>query len=60
MPNYPRPHDADSTRRFVAFANYYRKFIPNFATIANSIPNVNVNSGKTKTVHKDNIRKCLA
>lgn len=24
--NYPVPHDKDSTKRFVAFANYYRKF----------------------------------
>lgn len=34
--NYPTPTNADEVRRFVAFANYYRKFIPNFATI--SIP----------------------
>lgn len=34
--NYPTPHDADALRRFVAMANYYRKFIPNFSTI--SIP----------------------
>lgn len=34
--NYPTPHDGDAVRRFVAFANYYRKFIPNFAEI--SIP----------------------
>lgn len=32
--NYPIPHDKDATRRFVAFANYYRKFIKDFATIA--------------------------
>lgn len=29
--NYPRPTDADSARRFVAFCNYYRRFIQNFA-----------------------------
>lgn len=29
--NYPIPFDKDSTRRFVAFANYYRRFISNFA-----------------------------
>lgn len=29
--NYPRPSDADSAKRFVAFCNYYRRFIPNFA-----------------------------
>lgn len=32
--NYPRPTDADGTRRFVAFCNYYRKFIRDFALIA--------------------------
>lgn len=31
---YPIPHDKDSVKRFVAFANYYRKFIPNFAEFA--------------------------
>lgn len=31
--NYPRPHDKEATKRFVAFANYYRRFIPNFAAI---------------------------
>lgn len=34
MKNYPTPKNADEVRRFVAFANYYRKFIPNFATLA--------------------------
>lgn len=34
--NYPIPRDSDAVRRFVALANYYRKFIPNFSTI--SIP----------------------
>ena len=28
--NYPRPVDSDSARRFVAFCNYYRRFIPKF------------------------------
>lgn len=32
--NYPKPHDKDAVKRFVAFANYYRKFIYNFAEIA--------------------------
>lgn len=31
---YARPHDKDAVRRFVAFANYYRKFIQNFAEIS--------------------------
>lgn len=34
MKNYPIPHDKDAVKRFVAFANYYRKFIYNFAEIA--------------------------
>lgn len=46
MKNYPRPHDADSTRRFVAFANYYRKFIPNFAEI--SLPLTTLTRKKVK------------
>ena len=29
--NYPKPENADDTRRFVAFCNYYRRFIANFA-----------------------------
>lgn len=32
--NYPVPSSSDEVRRFVAFANYYRKFIKNFAEIA--------------------------
>lgn len=32
--NYPRPFDKDSTKRFIAFCNYYRRFIPLFAEIA--------------------------
>lgn len=31
--NFPVPSNADETRRFVAFCNYYRKFIPHFADI---------------------------
>lgn len=31
---YPCPNDKESTKRFVAFANFYRKFIKNFASIA--------------------------
>jgi transposase InsO family protein len=34
---YPCPKDANEVKRFVAFANYYRKFINNFATIANPL-----------------------
>lgn len=28
---YPRPHSTEEVKRFVAFANYYRKFITHFA-----------------------------
>lgn len=31
---YPTPTNTDEVKRFVAFANYYRKFIKNFAEIA--------------------------
>lgn len=31
--NYQRPDDKDATRRLVAFANYYRRFIRDFADI---------------------------
>lgn len=31
---YPVPTNADETRRFTAFASYYRRFIPNFASLA--------------------------
>lgn len=33
---YPTPRSSDAVRRFVALANYYRKFIPDFSII--SIP----------------------
>lgn len=39
MKNYPKPHDKDAVKRFVAFANCYRKFIHNFAEIAQFIVN---------------------
>jgi RNase H-like domain found in reverse transcriptase/Reverse transcriptase (RNA-dependent DNA polymerase)/Integrase zinc binding domain/Retroviral aspartyl protease len=29
--NYPTPKNADEVRRFVAFCNYYRRFVPEFA-----------------------------
>lgn len=35
--NYPVPKDANQTKRFVAFANYYRRYIPNFAHIASPL-----------------------
>ena len=38
--NYPLPKNADDVRRFVAFCNYYRKFIRSFAEIANPLNNL--------------------
>lgn len=32
--NYPIPTNSDEVRKFVAFCNYYRRFIPHFAEIA--------------------------
>lgn len=38
--DYPVPKNSDETKRFVAFANYYRKFIKNFAQIAQPLNNL--------------------
>jgi len=35
--NYPKPLNADQAKRFVAFCNYYRKFIKNFAEYSRHI-----------------------
>lgn len=32
--NYPIPQNKDEVKRFVAFVNFYRKFVPNFASYA--------------------------
>lgn len=37
---YVRPKDKKETKRFTAFANYYRRFIPNFAAIAKPLNNL--------------------
>lgn len=34
LKNWPLPKNVEEVIRFVAFANYYRKFIPNFAKLA--------------------------
>lgn len=34
LTKFPTPTNADEARRSVAFCNYYRKFVPNFAHIA--------------------------
>lgn len=38
--DYPEPTNVDEVRRFVAFCNYYRKFVPNFAHIAKPLNNL--------------------
>lgn len=35
--NFPVPKTSDEVRRFVAFCNYYRRFIPKFADIAHPL-----------------------
>lgn len=37
LENFPIPTDGKSVKRFVAFANYYRRFIPNFSKIAHPL-----------------------
>lgn len=37
---YPRPSDKDAVRRFVAFINYYRRFVDNFAKLAKPLTNL--------------------
>lgn len=38
--NYPTPKNEDEVRRFVAFANYYRKFISKFSEITQPLNNL--------------------
>lgn len=38
--NYPVPKNSDDVRRFVAFSNYYRKFIKNFAELTLPLNNL--------------------
>lgn len=40
MQKYPVPKNADETKRFVAFANYYRRFIGNFSGITKPLSNL--------------------
>lgn len=40
LKDYPVPKNADEVKRFVAFTNYYRKFIPNFAEICYPLNNL--------------------
>ena len=36
--NYPRPKNGDEAKRFVAFCNYYIRFLPNFAEYSRHLP----------------------
>lgn len=38
--NYPKPTNKKEAKSFVAFANYYRRFISNFALLAQPITNL--------------------
>lgn len=40
--DYPTPVNAAEVKRFVAFANYYRRFIPNFSVIADPLHRLSV------------------
>lgn len=44
--NYPRPTNTDEVRRFVAFCNYYRKFVSKFADIVRPL-NILLKKGTT-------------
>lgn len=37
LQKYPTPLNTDDVKRFVAFTNYYRRFIPRFASIAHPL-----------------------
>lgn len=40
LEKFPIPQNTDEVRRFVAFCNYYRKFVPSFATITMPLNNL--------------------
>lgn len=40
LEKFPVPQNVDEVRRFVAFCNYYRKFVPSFATITMPLNNL--------------------
>ena len=37
---FPTPKNSDEAKRFVAFCNYYKRFIPKFAEITKPINNL--------------------
>lgn len=52
--NYPRPSNKEETKRFTAFANYYRRFIKNFSGIAKPL---NALTGKKTEFVDDYVRE---
>lgn len=61
---FPRPVNRDEAKRFVAFANYYRRFIKNFSGITKPITNLsrkNVEFNWTEECQNsfDTLRKCF-
>lgn len=52
LKDYPTPKTADEVKRFVAFANYYRRYIPHFAELANPL-NKLTRKGETFTWSDD-------
>lgn len=62
--NYPVPQNVDDTRRFVALANFYRKFIPKFAEIAyplNALCRKNIKFNWDKNCQKsfETLKQCI-
>lgn len=59
--NFPRPNNADEVKRFIAFANYYRRFIEQFADIVKPMNNLLTKNSKfewsTECEHSFNILK---
>lgn len=62
--NYPCPQNADEVKRFVAFTNYYRKFIPKFAEIAHPLnqlcrKNTDFNWNEKCQESFETLKKCI-
>lgn len=61
---YPTPNDKDAVKRFVAFANYYRRFIANFSTITHPLTHLLKKRIEFKWTNEcqlafDTIKECL-
>jgi len=53
--NYPAPHNADSARQFVAFCNYFRRFIKNFDEYLRHITRLRKKNGQMNAKTHSNI-----